>query len=290
MPIDMNNLAYPFDPTGALQSNKITGEQQILTASNFRDYHFIVPRWAPYFTTSLVVKHRALDNSVTTLVEGQDYYCTHEFISASRACATPIAGSISFTNLDLTGVILLEYQTLGGIWTQDEAKIAEILADRLHNPRITAWDEVVDMPISFPPIDHEWDLVDMVGQAEVLEALQAIEDVLRQTGDAGLAQHLADLNNPHQTTKAQVGLSDVQNYPVATRAEAVAGLAGNRYMTPETSYALLNDRALVPLQAHISNTNNPHGTTATQVGAYSTGQTDTSSMVVSSVSGTPSAL
>ncbi len=275
MPTDLNNLAYPFDPTGELQSNKITGEQQILTAANFRDYHFVVPRWAPYFTTSLVVKHRAVDNTVRTLVEGIDYYCTHEFISASRACATPIAGSISFLNLELTGVILLEYQTLGGIWTQDEAKIAEILADRLHNPRITAWDEVVDMPISFPPIDHDWDLDDMVGQKEVLEALNAIEDVLRQTGDAGLTAHLADFNNPHRVNKEQVELGNVQNYPVATRAEAVAGLASNRYMTPEMSYALLNDRALVPLQAHISNTGNPHGTTAQQVGAYSTAQTDT---------------
>jgi len=275
MPTDLNNLAYPFDPTGALQSNKITAEQHILTASNFRDYHFIVPRWAPYFTTSLVVKHRALDNTVSLLVEGQDYYCTHEFISASRACSTPIAGSISFTNLNLVGVIIIDYQTLGGIWTQDEQKIAEILADRLHNPRITAWDEVVDMPISFPPIDHDWDLDDMVGQKEVLEALNAIEDVLRQTGDAGLANHLADFNNPHRVTAEQLNLGNVANFPVATRAEAVAGTASNRYMTPEMSYAQLNDRGLVPLQAHISNTNNPHGVTATQTGAYSIGQTDT---------------
>jgi hypothetical protein len=275
MPTDLNNLAYPFDPTGVLQSNKIVGEQQILTPANFRDYHFIVPRWAPFFTESMVVKHRALDNTVTLLTEGIHYYCTHEFISASRACATPIAGSISFTDLELTGVILLDYQTLGGIWTQDENKIAEILADRLHNPRITAWDEVVDMPISFPPIDHEWDLVDMVGQAEILEALNGIEEVLRQTGDAGLAVHLADFNNPHRVDKIQIELGNVMNYPVATRAEAVAGLANNRYMTPEMSYAQLNDRGLVPLLAHTSNTGNPHGTTANQTGAYTMAQVDT---------------
>jgi len=275
MPTDLNNLAYPFDPTGELLSNKIVGEQHVLTAANFRDYHFIVPRWAPFFTQGLVVKHRALDNSVSVLTEGIHFYCTHEFISASRACAKPVAGSISFTDLQLTGVIEIEYQTLGGIWTQDESKIAEILADRLHNPRITAWDEVVDMPISFPPIDHEWDLVDMVGQAEILEALQGIEDVLRQTGDAGLTLHLADFGNPHRVTKEQIELGLVQNYPVATRAEAVAGLAGNRYMTPDMSYAQLNDRALVPLLAHTSNTGNPHGTTANQTGAYTMGQVDT---------------
>jgi hypothetical protein len=35
--------------------------------------------------------------------------------------------------------------------------------------------------------------------------------------------HVGNLNNPHQTTKAQVGLGDVQNYPVATTAQAQAG-------------------------------------------------------------------
>ena len=41
---------YPFDPTGKLASNKIVGEQQILTAANGVDYKLIVPTFAPFFT------------------------------------------------------------------------------------------------------------------------------------------------------------------------------------------------------------------------------------------------
>ena len=47
---------YPFDPTGKLASNKITNEQQIITSNNWRDYHFIVPKFAPYFADTIKVK------------------------------------------------------------------------------------------------------------------------------------------------------------------------------------------------------------------------------------------
>jgi hypothetical protein len=174
MSIDLLNPPYPFDPTGRLLSNKISGEQQILTAANYRDYNFIVPAFAPFFQHDLVVSFRDINNNVRLLIDGIDFYCTHNFIAASRACADPIFGSISMLDLQLNGVVTIQYQTLGGIWTQDETKIAELAADRLNNPRVTAWDMVAEMPTAFPPIDHEWDLVDMVGMTDVRDKIEDI--------------------------------------------------------------------------------------------------------------------
>lgn len=271
----MPTTTYPFDPTGNLLANKIVNEQQILTATNFRDFHFIVPKWAPYFSDSLVIKHRALDNTVRTLVEGIDFYCTHWFISASRACAKPIYGSISFLNTSLAGVITLTYQTLGGIWTLDTALINQILADSLNNPRTTAWDVVSNMPTRFPPIDHEWDLVDMVGATQLAAAIAGVESALRQTGTGGIESHIVDMNNPHQTNKAQIGLSEVLNYGLATVVEAQTGAVNNKYMTPALTLAQLQFQALTPLSNHIGNTFNPHATTADQVGAFTKQQVST---------------
>lgn len=265
---------YTFDPTGTLSANKIENEQHIITAINWRDYHFIVPKVAPYFLNSLQISLTALDNSVRPLVEGVDYLPTHQFIAASRACASPIYGSISFINTSLAGVVKITYQTLGGIWAQDEAKIAEILADKLHNPRTTSWDVVTDQVVSFPVIDHEWDLDDMVGMTEVVGALTAIEDQLRQQGQQGLADHIADTNNPHATTKAQVGLSNVQNYGIATVLEAQTGTATDKYITPFLLKQALQGGVGGDLGTHIAATNNPHQTTAAQVGAYSTAEVD----------------
>lgn len=263
-PID--GTTYPFDPTGKLASNLIPAEQQILTAQNYRDFHFIVPDLAPYFVDSLVITFKDTTGNVRTLVEGVDYVCTHMFHDASLACATPIAGSISFYNTMLAGQIQLKYQTLGGIWTIDTDTIQKILADRLHNPRITTWEQVTEQPVTFPVIDHEWNLVDLVGMSDVVTAINQISDMLRQTGSTGLAAHLADHNNPHLTTAAQVGLGNVQNYAVATPADAQAGVRNDLYMTPAMTAVAVQNIPSQALANHEADHGNPHQTTATQVG------------------------
>lgn len=265
---------YPFDPTGTLASNKITGEQQTITAVNWMDYHFIVPSFAPFFADTLVVQFKDTNGVTKTLVEGQDYLIAYEFISASRSCAKRIWGGISFIDTNLAGVVSLTYQTVGGTWTLNSQAIAQILQDKIDNPRTTAWEEVVDMPVMFPVIDHEWDLVDMVGASEIVTALNGIEEQLRQQSASGLAAHLADFNNPHQTTAAQVGLGNVSNFGTATNADGIAGTSSTLFMTPAATNAAISQGASQALQNHINDHNNPHVTTAAQVGAYSTQQTD----------------
>lgn len=83
---------------------------------------------------------------------------------------------------------------------------------------------------------------------------------------AGLNAHIADKTNPHAVTKAQVGLGNVQNYAIATTAEAEAGASNARYMTPlrvrEAIMAITGDA----FNAHAGDKNNPHSTTKAQVG------------------------
>jgi hypothetical protein len=274
MALDLINLAYPFDPTGERISNKITGEQQILRGADRHDYYFIIPTQAPYFASTLVMTLRSADGSVRQLVYGVDYYHTHWFVSASRACAKPVYGSISFLNQKLKGIVTMTYQTIGGIWTQDAAKIAQILADRINNPRNTTWDVVIDMPVSFPPIDHEWDYDDMVGQKEIQAGLAGIENALRTTGSGGIASHLVDFNNPHKTNKTHVGLGDVRNLRTATPAEANAGASDDLYMTPRSTASAIQFLAGTALTTHVNDKTNPHGTTAAQTGAYDKNQVD----------------
>lgn len=83
---------------------------------------------------------------------------------------------------------------------------------------------------------------------------------------AALNLHLADMNNPHQTTKAQVGLGSVQNLALATQAEAEAGSSNARYMTPLRTREAIEAIVGVELDAHIADKNNPHQTTKAQVG------------------------
>ncbi len=259
---------YPFDPTGTNPLNLVPNEQQVVTAVNYNDYHFVIPRFAPFFKDGLVLTFTNPDGSARPLVEGQDYLLANFFISASRACAAPIFGAISFLDFNLAGVIRMSYQTLGGIWTLDDNGMAELLANEINNPRVTAWEQVTNIPVMFPVISHEWDLVDMVGASEVVTAIQNVADAIvgNINGQNAYAAHLVDYNNPHETTAAQVGLGNVQNFPLATPAQAQAGTNNTTYMTPFTTNAAIQALGAGAFTAHLTNYNNPHQTTAAQVG------------------------
>ncbi len=277
--------AYPFDPYGTQPSNRITAEFQPLSPPELSEFLFIIPEAAPFFAESLSIVHVP---SMRTLVEGVDYMPTHLFHDASLACAKPIYGSITFFDNTLTGAGKLTYQTLGGDWVLTAQKIIDILSNKLVNPRRVTWEQVADLPYAFPPIDHDWHLDDMVGMKEVVEALDSILAAMQQSGDQGLATHIADKTNPHQVTKTQVGLSDVENLPVASIAEAQAGTAPNRYLTVLRGAQLVQALIGTTLDNHINNTANPHQTTKTHVGLGSVDNFATASQVEAEAGISPS--
>lgn len=128
-------------------------------------------------------------------------------------------------------------------------------------------------------------LVPNMGIADLQVALAGLVDdgiitprvlayVLNETVGAGLDTHLSDSDNPHYVTKAQVGLSDVQNFPVATEAEARDGTAPDRYMTPLAVRHAIQSMAGESSGLHFTDYSNPHQVTANQVGAYTKAEID----------------
>lgn len=259
-----SNPVYPFDPTGTAATNRIVGEIQVLSPPNYSDFYFFVPRYAPFFEEGLQLVHNATGR---LLVLGEDYIPSHRFMEASKACGKPIYGSITIYKKSIAGACRIDYQTIGGEWTQSEAAILELLNQAITEPRITSWEQVMNPPTRFPVIDHEWDIgTDMVGAKELEAALISINDAMRESSDAQLPQHLADTNNPHGTTKAQVGLGLVENLPLATPAEAAGGTANDRYMTPLRVAQAITAFVGSRIDAHVDNQSNPHGTTKQHVG------------------------
>ena len=88
--------------------------------------------------------------------------------------------------------------------------------------------------------------------------------------------HANRVDNPHSVTKAQIGLSAVLNYGVATQVEAQTGTSNAKYMTPlRTKEAIdkILGSSLTELNNHIVNKSNPHGVTKAQVGLGSVDNT-----------------
>jgi hypothetical protein len=259
-------LRYPFDPTGTAASNVRTDEQHIIAPPDVTpDFYFIVPKSGPFFERDLKLVHYP---SGRQLVNGVDYHLGWPFVSASRATAKPVYGAICILDRTLAGTIAVErIRYLGGDWQIDEARALELLLSNAVNPRITAWEEVQELPYGFPVIDHEWDLDDMVGATELVESIHNLaEAITGNTGGQTPDEHINNLANPHQVTKEQVGLGNVPNFAVALLSDLDGAGAQDKLMTPSLTRSLIAQLSEGGVAEHVADKNNPHETTKTQVG------------------------
>lgn len=262
---------YPFDPTGLAVSNLITETQAIESRGTF-DHYYVIPRVAPFFAESVKLRLYPIGANVnnpaggTLLEEGVHFNFGYHYAYASHTIGKPIYGSINFYDRTLRGQLRMEYQTIGGEWVLDEQAYNELLLNKTFNPRIATWEQVVELPREFPVVDHDFNIDDFVGMTEVVEELDDIQKAILGANEGSLAGHVDNTNNPHNTTKDQVGLGLVDNFPTAASGEATAGVANNRFMTPlRTKQAI--DALIVPLlNSHVVDFTNPHQTTKAQVG------------------------
>jgi len=66
--------------------------------------------------------------------------------------------------------------------------------------------------------------------------------LLEGTAEIQALQEFSQRNdNPHAVTKAQVGLGSVDNYGTASTAMAITGTATDKFMTPASTTAKVND-------------------------------------------------
>lgn len=269
-------LQYPFDATGLASTNLIPDEQHAVTDANFRDFHFVVPHFAPFFAEGLVVKHYNLDE-VKTLAEGIDYYPVLQYIGATRSIGKAVYGGVALNNTFQSGIVGVTYQALGGEWTANRLFVLERLAEKVYNPRLTIWDNVTNKTDSFPPIDHNQAYGDMLGQKELIEAIVSTgEKIVNNRPLLNIVKHLLDKNNPHEVSAAQVGLDLVKNFTIATSEEALNGVSNELYITPHTLNAVVGQKQLeldvfklaleerltgieFAIQDHVGNNGSAHG-------------------------------
>jgi hypothetical protein len=215
---------YPFDPTGQATTNKVIGELQPLMGGGDENFIFLIPAAAPFFGDSMTMNFKSLQGDIRPLDLGKDYYFSHNYIGASRACGKPVFGSITMLNNELRGTVIFNpYQTIGGEWTVDAATTLRILADKAHNPRVTSWDQVAGYPNIFPPIPHEWNLRDMVGMTKVVEAINRVVEALLARASSDMTQHIHATGNVHQLTAGDIGAATLEQLDMAIDA-ALANL------------------------------------------------------------------
>lgn len=239
---------YPFDPTGQNVSNLVVDEQHVLTEVNSHPQRLLIPTFAPFSVYNLEVKYVDSLGNVTILVEEFDYYLCLPYVQATRSLGFVLYGGISINNLNLNGTIKVTYQTLGGDWIADPQYVLDRLAELVYNPRVTIWDIVTDKPNQFPPINHIEDMDYIYGHGDLINSINGISLAIGSTPNPNTPtlQHLINSNNPHSTTKDQIGLGFVANLPIASDNEIQTHSPANKYITLAQAILLLRSYGLIP--------------------------------------------
>lgn len=255
-------VSYPLDTTGLSPGNLVSNEVHTLTEINGAPYRILIPTFAPFYLDNLVLTHEDAVGTIVTLIPDVDYYLCLAYLGASRSTGKMVHGGITINDGIINGTLRLTYQTIGGDWTADPNYVRERIVEMIYNPRTTVWDVVTNKPNQFPPTQHGQPADTVFGMGELIQSLDRIRDQITQSAQApsnnplSAALHPARTDNPHNTTKAHVGLGDVENLPVATDAEVTAHTAVDKYVLLRHVVSLQQSQAYTKADVGLGNVDN----------------------------------
>ena len=263
----MPAVTYPLDITGIAPTNLIVDELHTLTEINSSTYRIIIPEFSPFYLDNFLIEHVDNIGNVRQLYESVDFNFCLPYIGATRSIGKMIYGGLSIITEPTNGTIRIRYQTLGGEWNADPTYVLEVIAEHIFNPRVTVWDVVTNKPTMFPPINHDQSLDYVFGHQELIDALNALaEQIATGSNPTPTVIHLTRVDNPHEVTKAQVGLGNVANLSLATEVEVTNQTPVDKYLTLRQVLNIIATSAPESVLDHLIDYNNPHQTTKAQVG------------------------
>ena len=165
---------YPYNPEGNLPECIIENELATITYVD-ENYIFVVPRQSPFFKEDLIIHSEILDRN---LVIEEDYILSHKFAGASKQLEKDIYGSITLIGVGRRDVLHLTYSTLGGDYTYRDQDALRSLTGIMTGQRYVNWDDIVDPPHQFPPVEHLHDAEDIKDMDDVVDALDRISDLI----------------------------------------------------------------------------------------------------------------
>ncbi len=285
---------YPVDYTGVADSNFIENELHTLADGEFRVFS---PLYSPFFKKNIAI----VDTSTGLLLEPSQYACKTISAAASKLAGpgNGLYSTVVIIDEEVSNNIAVSYQTVGGHYTTGYEAISTMIGNLLTTNQVSNND-----PVSFNTVQHipeglpqnlhlhalggtaGWEY--LVNELEKLRAtillgdqlvktfvLSYIKGAMDESEAARLAMaepgtpfgdHVANVGNPHNLSKAQLGLALVQNYAVATIQQAYDGLRGDLYVTTEQVRQVVQNAVNLGMDAHIADEDNPHEVDKTDVG------------------------
>jgi len=278
---------YPLDLTGRNPDNLVIGERHTLVENSRDGMRVFVPNNGAFYTESLVLR----DSSGLRLKPDVHYIATYLYEDATTRSGLEVCGTLVVIDPNVTSEVTVDYQAVGGDFAISTAALEQVLQTLKDDDRPVEWAEIIGKPSEYPPGGHLhalWELYGfeylviqlervvqaiVVGDQSIHDEVRAYARELLDVGkdytdalDGRFQDHKANSTNPHNVTKAQVGLGSVNNYPTATLLEVETGTANNRFITVEGLVHGVDFHLGRDFRSHRDDYNNPHNVTKTQVG------------------------
>ena len=199
----LNAFRYELDPTGVNPDNLIVGEIHTLSTLQIRA---IAPVEAPFFTNRLQVYDH---NTGALLNRGTHYQCVELSEEATLRFGKEICSVILIIDPAVSGDVRLNYQTLGGLFTNKSEAIANFYENVIKDDRPVHWVNVLNKPTEYPPTLHRHLLDDLYGFEAIVVALERIRNAIILS-DVPAYEALLDYFNKSQavmTEKEALSLS-----------------------------------------------------------------------------------
>lgn len=184
---------YPEDITGVASSNHIVSEMHVSPVSPTQPYRVIVPRFAPFFVTGLIVTNMA--NPLVPLVLGVDYTCAELSEEVTIRTGKEAYQSIVLMNTVEEENIRLNYQTIGGLYTYDTTGLAEEINGILNNAPDISYNDLQQKPAVFPPAAHTNTTEDLVAGFEpLITAIERLTQIISYSGNPAFEKLTQDIS------------------------------------------------------------------------------------------------
>ncbi|AEH03577.1 virion structural protein [Pseudomonas phage PhiPA3] len=284
----------PLDLTGTAVTNRIVNESHTLTKVPGKNNRVFVCTHGGYYTNGFELR----DNTGRALIRGRDYVMTYHYQQLTEMTGKGVYGLVVITDTTAVSPVRVSYQAVGGFFSVSADELKALL-EKLTNSdalKIT-WEQIVGKPDAYAPADHRHELWQLYGMESMVTNLDRIGDAWAlgrtallsearsyYTGYLQLAQqaldnyiarvnaHITDQNNPHQTDKVKIGLSFINNWPMATAAQTTNVNLDNVYMPIGGIYNMIQSMVIPALINHIRRQDNPHQLKLTDLNLYSTAQ------------------
>jgi len=225
----MADTQYPFDPNGTLVSNLISNEAHVVVPpTKITDASVIIARAAPFFSDGpdAIKVYAGTTTNRTLLTRGVHYKLVYKHLRLSLALGRDIFGGILFIDRSTNTNILLDYRTIGGNFVVNDAAVLESFSRSVRNVEYFNFEKAAGVPAGWAVDEHPVNGESTVGYEEMVDGIKEVAAAInsRNSGatsdNAALEAHL-ESNTAHN--KSQVGLGNLQNYPVAASGDYPAG-------------------------------------------------------------------